>query len=67
MEVTEEQIRRWVRDEEEKIQLEKQAACSHARSGTLYEGSIACDQCGKVITEDDMDGTLSGNEERYRR
>lgn len=64
---TEEEIRQWVRDEQRRIDEERQAACSHARSGTLSEGVITCDQCGKVVTEDDMDGTLSGNEERYRR
>lgn len=65
--VTEEQIRQWVRDEEEKIRLEKQVVCSHAKSGTLSEGKITCDQCGKQVTANDVDGVLRGDEQKYRR
>ncbi len=51
---TEEEIRRWVRDEEAKIVSEKQDACGHLRVGTLQANrDVTCDQCGKVVTLED--------------
>ena len=45
---TEEEIRAWVRDEQTKIDKEKQDACSHAQSGTLNSEKkiVTCDICG---------------------
>ena len=53
MEVTREQVQAWVREEQEKIDLEKQEACSHSASGTLNEDkSVTCDDCKKVLIFD---------------
>ena len=45
---TEEEIRAWVRDEQTKIDKEKQDACNHAQSGTLNSEKkiVICDACG---------------------
>lgn len=52
--MTEEQVRRWARDEYRLARLEEQKACLHARSGTLHDdGRLTCDQCGKTLTEED--------------
>lgn len=43
-------IRQWVRDEHNQIQLEKQATCSHSKSGTVIAGGdVKCDACGKIL------------------
>ena len=43
-----------MRDEEAKIEREKQDACEHLRVGTLRpNGDVACDQCGKIVTLED--------------
>ena len=56
MEVTKEQIQAWVREEQEKIDLEKQEACSHSASGTLNEDkSVTCDDCKKILIFDPND------------
>ena len=50
--VTEEEVRKWIREEHAAIKAEEQAACNHAVSGT-YEpdgGPLICDQCGKIVT-----------------
>ncbi len=53
MEVTKEQIQAWVREEQEKIDLEKQEACDHMVSGTLNEDkSVTCSDCKKVLIFD---------------
>ena len=52
MEVTKEQIQAWVREEQEKIDFEKQEACDHKVSGTLKDGILTCDTCGKVLIFD---------------
>ena len=68
MNATEKQIRAWVRDEQLRIEREKQALCRHARSGTLQDGGdVTCDECGKIITADDIsfDNTLSPVERRH--
>jgi hypothetical protein len=53
---TEEEVRRWVREERAAIKAEEQAACSHAISGTLHpDETLTCDQCGKVVTLADAD------------
>ncbi len=48
---TEEEIRAWVRDEQGKIDKEKQDACSHAQSGTLNSEKkiVTCDACDYVF------------------
>ncbi len=48
---TEEEIRAWVRDEQAKIDVERQDACSHAKSGTLRmeDRVVICDNCGKEL------------------
>ncbi len=53
MEVTKEQIQAWVREEQEKIDTEKQEACNHIVSGTLNEDkSVTCSDCKKVLIFD---------------
>ncbi len=50
---TEEDVKRWVREEHETIKAEEQAACAHAVSGTYQPPDfdiLLCDQCGKIIT-----------------
>lgn len=52
----EEEIRTWVRDEQARIDAEKQEACSHMDSGTLQEDrSVNCDGCGKNLVFDPND------------
>ncbi len=48
----ERQIRAWVRDEQAKIDAERQEACDHKTSGTLNDGVLTCDTCGKVLVFD---------------
>ena len=65
--LTEEEIRAFVRDEWSRLTSEKQALCKHARSGTLQDsGNVTCDECGKIITADDIsfDNTFSPLEQR---
>ena len=51
---TEQEIRDWVRTENEKIVSEKQESCGHRQSGTLNEkGESVCDQCNHIITDED--------------
>ncbi len=58
MEATEEQIRAWVRSEQEKIDTEKQDACDHMVSGTLNEDkSVTCSDCKKVLIFDPNEGS----------
>ena len=47
---TEEDIKRWVREEHEAIKAEEQAAYDHRVSGTYYDDVLLCDQCGKPLT-----------------
>lgn len=49
-------VRDVVGDELEQREDLRRAACGHARSGTLSEGEMTCDDCGKVLGEDDEDG-----------
>ncbi len=43
-----------MRDEEAKIEREKQDACEHRRIGTLQaNGDITCGECAKVVTLED--------------
>ena len=51
---TEEEIKRWVREERAAIKAEEQAACEHMISGTLHsDGRVTCIECDKVVTIDD--------------
>ena len=51
---TEQEIRDWVRTENEKIVSEKQETCGHLLSGSLNkEGKSVCDQCNHIITDED--------------
>ena len=53
MAVTEEEIKRWVREENEVLVAEKQDACKHRVSGTYPPDSpdiLICDQCDKPLT-----------------
>ena len=56
---TEEEIKRWVREEQDVLVAEKQAACNHRVSGTYPPSSpdiLICDQCDKPLTmESDPD------------
>ena len=47
---TEEDVKRWVREEYAAIKAEEQAACSHSVSGTYHGDDLLCDQCEKIIT-----------------
>jgi hypothetical protein len=53
---TEQEVRRWVREEREQIRLEEQAACRHP-SGTFTDLDLTCvcDFCGKILTRADWD------------
>lgn len=58
MEVTEKQIRQWVRDEQNKILEEKQALCNHLKSGTATSDlAVICDNCSKELDIDE-DGNM---------
>ena len=53
MRITEEDVKRWVREENELLVAEKQAACNHRVSGTYPPDSpdiLICDQCDKPLT-----------------
>ncbi len=43
-------VKRWVREENEVIVAEKQAACNHQPSGTYHGDDLICDKCGKIVT-----------------
>ena len=49
--VNEALVRQWVRDEQRKIEAEKQDQCNHARSGTVNSNLqvVTCDDCNKVL------------------
>lgn len=48
--ISEEIVRAWVRDEQRKIELEKQATCVHSKSGTIIDnGDVRCDDCLKIL------------------
>lgn len=54
--MNEQQIREIVRDELETILSGKKDNCSHSVSGTFQnDGSIKCDGCDKILTEEDED------------
>ena len=55
-----EMLREIVREEFDKREEKKQAACRHARSGTIDQvsGDLICDDCGKTLTEEDEDGSV---------
>lgn len=61
---TEEDVRRWIREEQAAITAEKQLACEHMWAGTLHaDGTVTCNQCEKLLTKDDWDrnsGTTYG-------
>ena len=54
----EEETRRWAREEWAKLDAAKtqaeQAACGHAKSGTIHNGVVVCDDCRKTLTLDDV-------------
>jgi hypothetical protein len=64
--INEELVRQWVRDEQEKIAAEKQAACNHKVSGTVTRsGDVQCDACGKILDiEEDGNIESTGSELR---
>ena len=68
MNPTEEEIRAWVRDEQEKIDKEKQEACNHMVSGTLNEDkSVTCSDCKKILIFDPDDaGSMTPNKATSR-
>ena len=47
--LTEKEVRAFARSEWQKLREAEQARCSHARSGTLTDDGLVCDQCGKLI------------------
>ena len=54
--ISEELVRAWVREEQERIDTEKQEKCSHMVSGTLNEDkSVTCSDCKKVLVFDPDD------------
>lgn len=62
---TEEEIRRWVRDERDQIRQEEQSSCRHLSFGTLREdGSVSCMECGKVLSLGDADKNAGATYER---
>ena len=61
MEATKEQVQAWVREEQERIDIEKQEACSHSVSGTLNEDkSVTCSDCKKVLVFDPNESASTG-------
>ena len=50
---TKDEVQAWVREEWARLEAEKQAACGHARSGTLRDQVVICDDCGKALGDDD--------------
>lgn len=50
------QIRQWAREEWDKKEAEKQAACPHLVSGTMREDGVYCDSCGKSVDWRDEEG-----------
>ena len=65
---TEEEVRRWVREERATIKAEEQAICTHAVSGTLHnDGRVTCNQCEKLIVVEDWSShTRLADDERER-
>ena len=61
MEATKEQIQAWVREEQERIDLEKQETCDHRVSGTLKDGVLTCDACSKVLVFDPNESVSGGD------
>ena len=51
---TKEEVQQWVRDEWARLEIEKQEACGHARSGTLRGQVVTCDDCGKTLGDGDI-------------
>mgnify|MGYP001576482274 FL=1 len=47
--LTEEQVREIARAEWRRLEEERQEACSHARSATLRDSVLVCDQCFKTL------------------
>ena len=61
METTKEQVQAWVREEQERIDAEKQEACDHMVSGTLNEDkSVTCSDCKKVLVFDPNESSSTG-------
>ncbi len=60
------QIRRWAREEWDKKEAAKQAACEHKVSGSLRDdGKVYCDSCGKPLNwRDDKGGEPCKAEQR---
>ena len=51
-----EQVRQLLREELDRRELEKQKKCNHRASGTInIDLTIECNQCGKVLGEEDRD------------
>ncbi len=55
--LTESQIRTVVREEWARLEQEKQDACDHARSGTIRDSLLFCDDCGKQLSFEDQHRT----------
>ncbi len=60
------QIRQWAREEWDKKETEKQSRCEHLMSGSLRDGVVYCDACGKALDwgGDTQDGEPSRVEQR---
>jgi hypothetical protein len=52
---TEQEVRRWVREEREQIRLEEQAACHHPAATIVPDMTVTCDLCRKTLTRADWD------------
>lgn len=52
---TEEEVKRWVREEREQIKKEEQETCSHPVGTFAADMTLTCDKCGKTLTRADWD------------
>ena len=68
---TKEQVQEWTREEWTRLEREKRDACDHARSGTMRDSLLYCDDCGKQLNYDDQyrddkpEAELSSIEQRH--
>lgn len=62
-----ERIRVLLNEVLDKREEKKQKLCSHKRSGTLIGKELTCDQCGKVLGEEDKlsSSPISSIEQAY--
>ena len=60
--MSDEQLRRLVNEELDRRERAAQQACRHSASGTLLQigGDIRCDDCNKIMDDDDKANRYTG-------